>query len=134
MPISSSAISPPLDLNIDNPESHGGEVPHGHSLMGGQYVGVRLIRLQHQPHSLDIFFGVSPITLSIEIAEFHHIELAELDPGDRIGDLAGDEFFSPQWRFVIEQNAAAAEDTKRFTVVHRSPMGVQFGHSVGSLG
>ena len=84
------------------------EVAHGLGAVGRQHEGVGLVGLQHAPHAFDVFLGVAPVALGVEIAELEHVELAELDLGAPIGDLARDELAAAQRRLVVEQDAAAS--------------------------
>src|SRR3546814_2973535 len=72
---------------------------------GRQYIVVRSVLLQHQPHAFDIFAGMAPIALGIEIADIEHILLTGFDGGNRTGDLARHECLAAQWAFMIEQDA-----------------------------
>ena len=60
-------------------------------LAGGQHVVVRLVLLQDAPHALDVVAGMAPVALGVEVAEVELVLQAELDRGDRAGDLARDE-------------------------------------------
>ena len=56
---------------------------------------------------------------------------ARLDPGKSAGDLAGDEGFPADRRFVVEEDAVAGEEPVGFAVVHGDPVAIELGHPVG---
>jgi len=49
--------------------------------VGGNDIIVRPILLQHEPHGLDVFLGVTPVALGIEVAEIDLVLKAERDRG-----------------------------------------------------
>jgi hypothetical protein len=51
-----------------------------------------------------------------------------------VGDFAGDELATSQRAFVVEENAAATEYVVALAVVHRHPVRVELGHTVGTAG
>ena len=75
-------------------------------LAGGDHVVVGLVLLEHQPHGADVFAGMTPVTLGVEVAEAELVGEAELDFGDVGGDFAGDEFEAATGAFVVEEDAA----------------------------
>ena len=52
------------------------------------------------------------------------LTIAELHASDRIGDLAGHKFHAAQRRFMVEQDAADAENVVGFTIIDGHPVGV----------
>ena len=100
--------------------------------VGRQHESVGLVRLQHSPHALDIFLGEAPVALRVEVAELQAIQLAEFDLGDAVGDLAGHELAAAQRTFVVEQDAAAAENAVALAVVDRHPVRVELGDAIGA--
>ena len=46
---------------------------------GCQHVVVRLVRLQHAPHALDVLGGVAPVANGVEVAKPKFVLLASLD-------------------------------------------------------
>ena len=50
---------------------------------------IRLRVLEHKPHGLDVVFGVSPVPFGVWIAQVEFVELAILNLGNTVGDLAG---------------------------------------------
>ena len=113
-------------------ERHAHKVAHGFSAVGSQHKGVGLIGLQHAPHALHILPGETPVALGIQVAQLQHIELAQLDLGHTVGDLARDKLTAAQRALVVEQNAAAAKNVVALAVVHRHPVGIQLGHTIGA--
>lgn len=113
---------------------HGHEVAHRLGTVGGKHEGVGLVGLQHAPHALHVVFGEAPVALGVEVAEFQHVQFAELDLGHAVGDFAGHELAATQRAFVVEQDAAAAEDAVALAVIHRHPMGIQLGHAIRAAG
>ena len=58
-----------LPLEPDESEGEFNQLPDAPLHTGGDHIVVRLLLLEHQPHGLDIVFGVTPVTLGIEVAE-----------------------------------------------------------------
>jgi len=48
-----------------------------------------------------------------------------------IGDLTRDEFESATWRLVIEQDTGDREEIEAFAIVHRDPVAVDLGNTIG---
>ncbi|VWX60507.1 conserved hypothetical protein [Burkholderiales bacterium 8X] len=113
-------------------ERHVDELANRLGAVGGQHEAVGFIGLQHHPHAFDVFLGEAPVALGAEVAEFEHARLAELDLGDTVGDLAGHELTAAQRAFVVEEDAAAAEDVVAFPVVDGHPVREQLGDAVGA--
>ena len=67
------------------------ELADGVGLAGRDHVVVGDVLLQHQPHRLDVVAGEAPVARGVEVAERDRVLQAELDPRQRVGDLAGDE-------------------------------------------
>ncbi|SVC72845.1 uncharacterized protein METZ01_LOCUS325699, partial [marine metagenome] len=106
------------------------EVADAVGFAGGYDEVVRIIGLQHAPHGLDVFGGVAPVALGIEIAEIQLVLLAGLDVGDGEGNFPRHEGFATAGRFVVEQNTAACVHTVGLTEVYRNPMREHLGASV----
>ena len=81
-------------------------------LIRGDDVIIRMILLQHEPHRFDIFFGVTPVALCIQIAEIKFVLQPGLDVRHGARDFARDKRFAAPRAFVIEQNAAAREQDR----------------------
>src|SRR5665213_2922525 len=64
------------------------EFAHRAGFAGRQHEIVRLIRLQHKVHALDIILGVAPVTLRRQVPEIQRILDPGLDTGDAARDLA----------------------------------------------
>lgn len=121
-----------LDVNACALEGHLHEVAHGLGTVRGQHEGIGLVSLEHAPHAFHVFLGEAPVALGVEVAQFQAVQLAQLDLGDAIGDLARHELAAAQRAFVVEQNAAAAENAVAFTVVDGHPVRIQLGHAIGA--
>ena len=63
-------------------------------LAAGDDVVVRLVLLEHEPHGPDVVAGEAPVAASLEVADAEFLLQPELDPGDRVGHLAGDELLA----------------------------------------
>ena len=75
----------------------------------GDHVIFRPILLQHQPHRFDVFFGVTPVALRVEVAEVKLVLQPRLDARHGARDLARDKSFAAPRAFVIEKNSAAGK-------------------------
>ena len=75
----------------------------------GDHIVVGLLLLEHQPHGFDVFLGIAPITLGIQIAQFQRFLLSKMDFGNSISDFTSDEFFATQRGFMVEQDATTRE-------------------------
>ena len=71
-----------------------------------------------------------PVALSVHVAKVQAFFESVLDAGSCTGDFAGDERFTTQWAFVVEENTVARKHSIRFAVVHGDPIGVHFCGSV----
>ena len=71
-------------------------------LAGGEYVVVGLVLLQHQPHALHIFPGMSPVALGIEVAEIKFAVAPEMNGSHGAGDFAGDEGLAADRALMVE--------------------------------
>ena len=99
---------------------------------GGDDVVVGDVLLQHQPHGAHVVPGVAPVAFGVEVAQVQGVLRAEVDAGDGAGDLAGDEGFAADRRFVVEQDAVAGVEAVGFAVVDGDPVGVDLGGAVGA--
>ena len=108
------------------------EIAHAVLHAGSNHEILRRFLLQHQPLHFDVVLGVTPVALGVHVAKEQAVLQPELDPGQRPGDLAGDEGFAADRAFVVEQDAVAGIDAVGLTVVHRDPVGVEFGDGVGA--
>src|SRR5215218_3845455 len=98
------------------------DLPNGVRLTGGDQEVVGLIGLEHQPYGLDVIGRVAPVPLRIEVAEVELVLEAGGDPGDRPGDLAGDEGLAAPRRLVVEEDSVDGEHVVRLAVVDGRPV------------
>ena len=103
-------------------------------LVGGDHVVVGLVLLEHDPHHLDVFFGVTPVAAGIEVAHVEAVLEAEFDASGGASDLAGDEGLAAARALVVEENAVGGVEVIAFAVVHREPVGVHFRATVRRAG
>ncbi len=108
------------------------EFLNGVGLVRGDDIVVRLVLLEHEPHGFDIFGGVTPVALGVEVAEVEMLLLAELDGSDGAGDFASDKGLAPAWAFVVEEDAVRGVHAVAFAVVHGDPIGIHFCRAVGA--
>ena len=108
------------------------EVAHAVLHAGGddEIFGLRL--LQHEPLHFNVVLGVAPIALGVQVAQEQAVLQAQLDARQGAGDLAGDEGFTADGAFVVEQDAVAGVDAVGLAVVDGDPVGVELGHRVGA--
>ena len=98
--------------------------------VGGQNEIIGLVGLQHTPHALDVFRGVTPVALGVQVAEIQFLLQAEFDRGHGTGNFAGDEGFATARTFVVEENPVAGEEAVTLAVIHRGPVAEHFGATV----
>ena len=77
--------------------------------------------LQDPPHAIDIIARMSPIPLSVEVAEVQTILFTELDLSDCARDLARHECPATARRLVVEEDAIDCEHVVTFTEVDYDP-------------
>ena len=75
---------------------------HRRRLAGREHEVVRLVGLQDHPHAADIFAGMAPVALGIEIAEKQLLLAAELYRRCGARNLARHERLAAQRAFVVE--------------------------------
>src|SRR5262245_42118316 len=68
-------------------------------------VVIRLILLEHDPHRLAVFLGVSPVASSLEVPEPELVLASGFDGGDPAGDLPCHEGFAAPRRLVVEEDS-----------------------------
>src|SRR5436190_13944643 len=95
-------------------------------LARGYHVVISLVLLEHQPHRFDEFFGVTPVTFRIKVAEIQFFLEPGLDMRDSTGDLASDEGFATARRFMIEKNAVAGVQIVGLSIIYSYPEGEHF--------
>ena len=75
---------------------------------------------------------MAPVALGVHVAQEQAILQPELDACQGAGNLAGDEGFTADGTFVVEQDAIASIDAVGLAVVNGNPVGVELGHRVGT--
>jgi hypothetical protein len=110
------------------------EFAHSDASTGGQDVVVGFIGLQHPPHTLDVFRGVSPVANGIEVAHVDVLLLSVLDSGDGSSDLASYESLTATGRFVVEQDPVHREHAVGLAIVLGDPEAVQLRRRVRRAG
>ncbi len=68
----------------------------------------------------------------LQVAQVQAVLQAELDARQGAGDLAGDEGFAADRRFVVEQDAVAGIHAICLAVVDGDPVGIELGHRIGA--
>ena len=118
-------------IEIDGTEGRDAEIAHRIRLTGADHKVIGLIELQHAPHGIDVIPGKSPVATSLEISESQFVLKPKFDARHGIGDLTRDDFETAPRRFVIEQDAGDREEIKAFAIVHRDPVAVDLGDTIG---
>lgn len=108
------------------------ELAHAVLHAGGNDEIFGLVLLQHQPLHFDVVTRMAPVAQRTHVAEIEAVLQAERDAGDGAGDLAGDEGFAADRRFVVEQHAVAGVHAVGLAVIDRDPVGVELGAGVGA--
>src|SRR3984885_12240796 len=125
------ALAAPRDAAADFGERQFDEFAHRAGFAGRQHEIVGRIRLQYLVHALDIVPGMAPVALRREISEIKHIFKPSLDAGDAARDLAGHESLAADRALVVEQDAVRGIHAVGFAVVHRDPVAVELGNTIG---
>src|SRR5712671_2366059 len=73
---------------------------------------------------------MTPVALRIQVSEKEGFLQAKPDRSDRAGDLALHEGFAARRSLMIEQDAVRCVKSVGFPVVHRYPIGIEFGRCV----
>ena len=66
-----------------------------------------LVLLEHEPLHLNVIFGMSPVTLGIQVAKVETILKVEADAGQGTGDLAGDKGLAAQGGLMVKEDTIA---------------------------
>jgi len=123
-----------LPGETDVGESEFEEFSDGMGFAGGDDIIVGGGLLEHEPHGLDVFFGVAPVAFGVEVTEVEFGLESGADVGDGAGDFAGDEGLAASGGFVIEEDAVAGVEAVGFAVIDGDPIGVDLGAGVGAAG
>ena len=99
-------------------------------LPGRYHIVIRLVGLQHQPHTFHIVPGIAPVPFRAEVPQVQLVLVSGRYPAGRQSDLPRDESLAPPFALVVEQDSVYSEHPVAFTVVLRDPESVQLGHPV----
>ena len=102
------------------------------ALAGGEDEVLRLVRLQHPPHRVDIFGRPAPVASTDRLPRRTEPEPAAADGVDGCRHLPGHEALGAQWRLVIELDARAGEEPVGFPVARDLPEGGGLGDGIGA--
>lgn len=120
----------PLDIDIDMLESLLDKLTHGMHLTSGQDKIIWLLSLQHQPHSLDIVSGMTPISHRIQITQVQTILFAQRDGCHSATNLSSHKGLTSARRFMIEKDTVAGKHTIRLAIVDYNPVSVHLGNTI----
>src|SRR5260370_31629432 len=101
------------------------------SQAGGDDIIVRLGRLQHYPHRFHVVARITPVAARFEVAQKQLLLETELDAAECAGDLTRYEGLAAAFRFVIEKDAIAHEQSISFAIIDGVPMRC---HLTGGIG
>ena len=73
------ALAAPLDGDINLRKGVLNKLANTVRFAGGEHIVVRLRLLQNTPHAFDIFAGVAPVALGIEVADVERLLQAEMN-------------------------------------------------------
>ncbi len=115
-------------------ERDGGELTDAVGLAGADDVVVGFGLLEHVPHRGDVVAGEAPVSFGVEVPQRQRVDLAQLDAGRAVGDLAGHELEAASGALVVEQDARAGVQVVALAVVDRDPVPVDLRHAVRDCG
>ena len=92
-----------------------------------------LVVLQNEPHAFHVVLGVAPVAEAVEVAEEQAVLLALGDTGGGERNFAGHEGLAAAFRFVVEEDAGAAEHIVGFAVFLDYPKAVKLGYSIRAV-
>src|SRR5262249_27842497 len=91
-------------MKPDVSECHFKELTHSLHLTRRDHDIIRFGLLENQPHCLDVFLRVSPVTSGVQVTQIEFVLQTGLDPCNGPRDLTGHERLAAPWRLVIEKN------------------------------
>src|SRR5688572_23323037 len=100
----------------------------GHA--GRNYIIVRGVLLEHEPHGPHVVSSKPPVTACFEVAQTEVAGQSELDAGYALGDLAGDELDAAAGRLVVEKNSRYGEQPVTLAIIHGDVMTEHLRHAV----
>lgn len=77
----------------------------------------------------NVVFGVTPVSLGVQMPQLHGVYETEVNLGDGSRDLARYKVLSSARTLVVEQDTVAREHVVRFSVVDHHPVRIQLGDS-----
>src|SRR6266436_263878 len=94
----------------------------------GYYIIARRGMLQHIPHGLDIFVGISPISIG-----FHIAQRDVLTTSSTTRYLFCHEIISPAGALMIEEDATTTKHVVCLPIIDRCSVGSQFCYTVWGM-
>ena len=127
------AFAFPAEFNASVVERERRKFTHGVLHAGRNHKVFGLVVLQNEPHAFHVVLGVAPIAEAVQVAEVKAVLLALGNAGGGKRNLAGHEGFTAAFRFMVEENAGAAEHVVRLAVFLDNPETVEFCHGIRAV-
>lgn len=127
------AFAFPAEFNACVVESERRKFTDGVLYAGCDHEVFGLVVLQNEPHAFHVVLGVAPVAKAVEVAEVQAILLALGNAGCGERNLAGHEGFATAFRFMVEEDAGAAEHVVSFAVFLDDPETVKLGNCVRAV-
>ena len=127
------AFAFPAEFNACMVERESRKFTDGVLYAGCDHEVFGLVVLQNEPHAFHVVLGVAPVAKAVEVAEVQAILLALGNAGCGERNLAGHEGFATAFRFMVEEDAGAAEHIIGFAVFLDDPEAVKLGHGVRAV-
>ena len=74
---------------------------------------------------------MTPIPFSIQVTQVKFSLKAGHSTSQTTGDFAGNEGFTTPLGFMVKQNTIAGIHAVGLTIVHRDPIGIELGNTIG---
>ena len=103
-------------------------------LAGSNDKVIGLVLLHHEPHGFDIVSGKTPVAFGAQITQEQRVLETLGNACCCTSDFSSYECLASPGRFVVEENAVAAEHAVAFTIIDRLEVAVHFCTSVGASG
>src|SRR3989344_6702011 len=98
----------------------------------GYYKILGLAMLQHFPHSLNIFFCISPVPLCFQISKNQLVFFSSFYCSQAADNFFCDKGVSPSRAFVVEQYAVACKQAVCLPVIYCNPVCKYFCACIGA--